>query len=182
MKREGGVYNLHSKSTPSTTPSTAGMDPELIRLTASRYLASLRRSSSSLEPGEDHCTALHRAIVGLHTEKGGNIAHLVSWADLNRSTSRTVWRHEAMLEMEQYLLPSVEQALRRQPLLAASCVRGAGVTLLHAAALLGMPRIAAALLSHGARIEARTLGGRELLPEEQPAEVEEKSPGQRAFA
>ena len=40
------------------------------------------------------CQAAYRVLLGLHSEKGGNIASLFHWQKLNRTLGRTVWRQD----------------------------------------------------------------------------------------
>ena len=133
-----------------------------------RPLSSIIARFGALGARTEHedCSSLFSSLLGLHSEKGGDIARLVPWTALNRSLGRTIWRHSVMRTIEIRAAPLFEKELKRKPSIAATpCASGSRTSPLHVAAYLGLARIATLLLSYGAPAAAQTRIGRTPLDE-----------------
>ena len=126
------------------------------------------RFTTSWDPNrhKEGCSALYSLLVGLHSEKGGDITRLVHWHGLNHTKGRTLWRQAVVNIVEARVMPLIQKMLQRSPELASKpCKGGAGATPLHVAGYIGLARVAALLLTHGAPPDAATRGGRTPLDE-----------------
>ena len=104
---------------------------------------------SSLTARYAGCSVLYHALLGLHSEKGGDVARLWQWG---RGWNRTLWRHDFIVAASDELLPTLRQWLRHAPGLASQqCDNRQRTTPLHLAAFLGAPAVITLLLEHGAQ-------------------------------
>ena len=121
-----------------------------------------RQDLGNLQSGR--CSLLYTAILDLHSEKGGDISRLWSWASIGENRSRTMWRQDMLARVEKHLLPTFESAVKKRPaLVQQACANGA--TPLHVSASFGLAKFTAVLLTHGASTTARTAGGQSPIEE-----------------
>ena len=163
--REGGTKITMPKNFIGSSILTATREHEQQKMSLS---AVVRQQAYILKNPviRKGCSMLFCFILSMHSEKGGDIARLVHWRGLNESLGKTVWRYHALQRVEQLALPDIKNMLRADPRMAGMpCSMGAKASPLHIAAFLGMAHITALLLSHGARADAKTLGGRTPLDE-----------------
>ena len=112
------------------------------------------------------CSQLFSFLLSMHSEKGGDISRLISWRTMNHTKGRTVWRYSAMRAAEQHAVEALALMIRSNPDLASKpCMSGGQASPLHLGAYFGLPRVVALLLSHGAKADVKTHGGRTPLDE-----------------